>query len=53
MNNDSISPSWDVRSLFRAPATSTNSWQNLAEGVESITRLSDQEILESGVRPAT
>ena len=24
-------------------------WQNLAEGVESITRLSDQEILESGV----
>jgi len=24
-------------------------WHNLAEGVESITRLSDQEILESGV----
>ena len=24
-------------------------WHNLAEGVESIARLSDQEILESGV----
>ena len=27
-------------------------WHNLAEGVESITRLSDQEILESGVPPS-
>src|SRR5882762_5563998 len=27
-------------------------WQNLAAGVESITRLSDQEILESGVPPS-
>src|SRR3989449_515304 len=27
-------------------------WHNLAEGIESITRLSDQEILESGVPPS-
>ena len=27
-------------------------WHNLAEGTESITRLSDQEILESGVPPS-
>ncbi len=27
-------------------------WQNLAGGVESITRLSDQEIIESGVPPS-
>jgi acyl transferase domain-containing protein/acyl carrier protein len=27
-------------------------WRNLAEGTESITRLSDQEILESGVPPS-
>jgi acyl transferase domain-containing protein/acyl carrier protein len=27
-------------------------WHNLAEGLESITRLSDQEILESGVPPS-
>jgi acyl transferase domain-containing protein len=27
-------------------------WQNLASGVESITRLSDQEMIESGVPPA-
>ena len=27
-------------------------WHNLAEGIESITRLSDEEILESGVPPS-